>query len=139
MIGDEAIIQKIWPTIISSYNDDRVVGIRALGQLGTQKAKEIIMTKLDDDVLVVRLAAAAQLGKLNDQTGEEEVLKVFQNNLTSGLPKNEREVIDFFAALAIGEIATEPLMRNLPGFLENDSKEVRIAAAKAVLQCINKQ
>ncbi len=135
MLGDEQIIPKIWPTIISSYNDDRVIGIRALGQLGTEKAKEILITKLDDDVLIVRLAAAAQLGRLNDKTGETEVLNVFKNNLTAGLSKSDRERINFFTTLAIGEIATEPLTQNLPGFLENDSKLVKMAAAKAVLQC----
>jgi len=138
MLGDEEIIAKIWPTVISSFNDDRVVGIRALGLLGTEKAKEILITKLDDDVLEVRLAAAAQLGKLNDTTGEAEVLEVFEKNLTSGLPKPEQESVNFFAALAIGEIATGPLIQNLPAFLQNDSKLVRLAAAKAVLQCENK-
>ena len=136
-LGDEKIIAKIWPTIISSYNDDRVFGIRALGELGNAKAKEILITKLDDDVLEVRLAAATQLGRLNDKTGEPEVLKVFEENLTSGLSKPDLERVNFFTTLAIGEIGTEALTQNLPGFLENDSKSVQLAAAKAVLQCTN--
>ena len=137
-LGDEGVIAKIWPNIISSYNDVRVLGIRALGELGTGKAKEILITKLDDDVLEVRLAAAAQLGRLDDKTGEAEVLKVFEENLTSGLSKPDLERVNFFTTLAIGEIGTEQLTQYLPGFLENDSKSVQLAAAKAVLQCTNK-
>ncbi len=137
-LGDEKVIAKIWPTVISSYNDDRVFGIRTLGELGTGKAKEILITKLDDDVLEVRLAAAAQLGRLNDKTGEAEVLKVFEENLTSRLSKPDKERVNFFTTLAIGEIGTEPLTKNLPRFLGNDSKSVQLAAAKAVLQCTNK-
>lgn len=137
-LGDEKVVAKIWPNIISSYNDVRVLGIRALGELGSQNAKEIIITKLDDDVLEVRLAAATQLGRLNDKTGEEEVLKVFKENLTSGLSKPDLERVNFFTTLAIGEIATESLTKYLPSFLENDSKLVQLAAAKAVLQCTTK-
>jgi len=36
--------------------------------------------------------------------------------------------------LAIGRIATPKLMKYLPDFLEDNSKAVRIAAARAVLQ-----
>jgi len=36
--------------------------------------------------------------------------------------------------LAIGRIATQALMKHLPQFLTNESKAVRIAAARAVLQ-----
>jgi len=139
MLGDEEIIENIWPTVISSYNDDRVIGIRALGQLGTEKAKQILITKLDDDVLIVKLAAAAQLGKLNDKTGEPEVLSVFENNLTSGLSKSDKERIIFFTTLAIGEIATDQLTQNLPDLIKNDSKLVQMASAKAVLQCAKNQ
>jgi len=138
MIGDEEIISRLWPMLISVYADDRVMGIKGMGALGTAKAKDVLVTKLDDDVLEVRLAAAEQLGKLGDTTGEPEVLEVFTKNLTARLDEKEVEHINMLTALAIGEIGTESLTKFLPQLLKSESKLVRIAAAKAVLECTMK-
>lgn len=134
-LGDEEVLQRLWAIVYSGYADDRVMGIRALGALGTSKARDILVTKLDDDVLEVRLAAADQLGSLRDRTGEPEVLKVFDNNLTMGLDRQASERINVLVALAIGQIRTPALTKYLPQLLKNESKFVRIAAAKAVFQC----
>jgi HEAT repeat protein len=139
MLGDEKIYQqRLWAMLISAYADDRVIGIRAMGALGTPGAKEALITKLDDDVLQVRLATAEQLGKLGDTTGEPEVLDVFKKNLTAGMKRGEIEQVNVLAALAIGRIGTPPLRRFLPRLLQDESKFVRIAAAKAVFQCTMK-
>ena len=136
MLGDEKIYQqRLWAMLISAYADDRVIGIRAMGALGTPGAKEALITKLDDDVLQVRLAAAEQLGMLGDTTGEPEVLDVFRKNLIAGLKRGEIEQVNVLTALAIGRIGTTALRRFLPQLLQNESKFVRIAAAKAVFQC----
>ncbi len=42
-----------------------------------------------------------------------------------------------FTALAIGQIRTAAVTEFLPKLLKNQSKRVRIAAAKAVLLCEN--
>lgn len=135
-LGDEKILAKIWPMLISVYADDRVMGIKALGALGTRKAREILITKLDDDVPEVRLAAAEQLGIFGDTTGAEQVLKLFQENLMETMDRDEKQRVRVFAAMAIGQIATEELTKFLPELLDDDSKIVRIAAAKAVFQSI---
>ncbi|MFZ0035753.1 MAG: HEAT repeat domain-containing protein [Sedimentisphaerales bacterium] len=137
-LGDERIDEKLLAVLISTYADDRIVGIKAMGALGTEKAKSFLMTKLDDDVLEVRLAAAEQLGMLGDTTGEREVQEVFTKNLTAGLDKESLERINTLTALAIGQIGTASLTRFLPPFFKNESKFVRIAAAKAVFQCTMK-
>jgi HEAT repeat protein len=134
-LGDEEVLQKLWAIVYSAFADDRILGIRAMGLLGTSKARDILVTKLDDTVLEVRLAAAEQLGKLNDRIGEAEVLDVFDKNLLTGLDREAVERASMLAALAIGEICTPALEKNLPQFLKNESKFVRIAAAKAVFQC----
>jgi len=136
-LGDERIYPKLWAMLISAYADDRVTGIRAMGALGTEQAKNALITMLDDDVLQVRLIAAGQLGKLGDVTGEPEVLEVFTKNLTAGLDKEGTEHIRKLTALAIGQIGTRPLIKFLPQLLKDESKTVRIAAAKSVFQCIN--
>jgi len=137
-LGDERIYPKLWAMLISIYADDRVMGVRAMGALGTEEAKNALITKLDDDVLDVRLVAAEQLGMLGETTGEAEVLKVFTKNLTSGLDKKELERVNTLTALAIGQIGTANLTKFLPQLLKNESKFVRIAAAKAVFQCTAK-
>jgi HEAT repeat protein len=134
MLGDQTIYPKLWAMLISAYADDRVVGIRAMGALGTEEAKNALITMLDDGVLEVRLAAAEQLGKLQDPLGEPEVLQVFTKNLRAGLDKESLERVNVLTALAIGQIGTKPLTKYLPQLLKDESGFVRIAAAKAVFQ-----
>ena len=134
-LGDEEVLQKLWAIVYSAFADDRIMGIRAIGLLGTSKARDILVTKLDDTVLEVRMAAAEQLGKLQDRIGETEVLDVFEKNLTAGLDREAIERANVLTALAIGEICTPDLEKFLPQLLKNESKFVRIAAAKAVFQC----
>lgn len=137
-LGDERIDDKLLAVLISAYADDRVVGVKAMGALATEKAKNFLITKLDDDVLEVRLAAAEQLGMLGETVGEAEVLEVFTRNLTAGLDKDGLERVNVLTALAIGQIGTAPLTKFLPQLLKDESKFVRIAAAKAVFQCTTK-
>ena len=134
-LGDDEVLQKLWAIVYSAFADDRIIGIRAMGFLGTSKARDILVTKLDDSVLEVRLAAAGQLGKLRDRIGETEVLDVFEKNLAIGLDREASERANVLTALAIGEICTPALEKYLPQLLKNESNFVRIAAAMAVFQC----
>lgn len=136
MLGDERIYSKAWAMLISVYADDRIMGVRAMGALGTEQAKNALITMLDDDILEVRLAAAGQLGKLEDSSGEPEVLEFFTKNLARDMDKEGVERVNVLAGLAIGRIGTASVVRFLPGLLKNESKLVRIAAAKAVFQCM---
>jgi hypothetical protein len=135
-LGDEEVLQRLWAVVYSSYANDRALGVRAMGSLGTARAKEILVTKLDDTVPEVRLIAAEELGRLGETTGEREVLDVFEQSLTSSsLEKQDLERIHVLVALAIGQIRTAALTKHLPQLLKNESEYVRIAAAKAVFQC----
>ncbi len=135
MLGDERIFPKLWAMRISAYADDRVMAVQALGAMGTEKAKNILITMLDDDILEVRLAVAEQLGALGDSIGEPEVLDVFEKNLTAGMDEQDLARTYMKTALAIGQIRTPSLKKYLPQLLKDRSKLVCIAAAKAVLQC----
>ena len=134
MLGDEGIYPKLWTMLISAYADVRVTGIKAMGELGTPEARNALTTMLDDAVLEVRLAAAAQLGRLRDRAGESQVLEVFEKDLATGLDMEASERASVLTALAIGQIGTPALTKFLPQLLRNNSKFVRIAAAKAVFQ-----
>jgi len=133
-LGDERIFPKLWAMLISLYADDRVMAVKALGALGTPKAKDVLITKLDDEVLEVRLVTAEQLGRLGSYAGEPVVLDVFRKNLRAGLDDDELQRVNRLTALAIGQICTPRLTKFLPQLLRNESKFVRIAAANAVLQ-----
>lgn len=134
MLGDPRIYRKLWTGLISKYADDRVMAIRAMGALGTDEAASAIITMLDDPIPEVRLAAAEQLGKLGDFGGEAEVLAVFEENLMAGMDAQGQQRIKTLAALAIGEIASERPAKYLPQLLQDRTKVVRLAAAKAVLR-----
>ncbi|OHB68645.1 MAG: hypothetical protein A2Y77_15760 [Planctomycetes bacterium RBG_13_62_9] len=134
MLHDERIYPKLWTRLISAYADDRVLGIRAMGALGTEQAKNAIITMLDDRVVEVRLAAAEQLGKLGESIGEARVAEVFEKDLLAGMDADGRHRVKVLAAMAIGEIRSESLARYLPQLLRDPAKPVRLAAAKAILR-----
>jgi HEAT repeat protein len=113
-LRDERIYPKLWSRLISAYADDRVLGIRAMGALGTEQAKNAIATMLDDTVVEVRLAAAEQLGKLGEPIGEAKVAEVFEKNLLAGMDAEGQQRVKVLAALAIGEIGSEALIQHLP-------------------------
>jgi len=136
MLGDERIYPKLWTMLISVHWDWRRMGVLAMGKLGTLEAKNALIRMLDDDVLEVRLAAAEQLGVFRDPIGEPKVLEVFKKNLNTGPDRQANERANVLTALAIGRICTPGLRKFLPQLLQNESKLVRIAAAKAVFQCI---
>jgi HEAT repeat protein len=131
MLRDEKIYTKLWAMLISAYVEDKIMGIKSMGALRTPKARNALITMLDDDLVEVRLAAAEQLGALGQTTGEVEVLDFLRNPDTKDDPQaNERRNV--LAALAIARIGTPQLVNFLPKLLENDSKAVRLAAARAV-------
>jgi HEAT repeat protein len=134
MLKDPRIFKPLWSQLISAYADDRVLGIRGMGALGTDEAKNALVTMLDDKVPEVRLAAAGQLGRLGESIGEPNVAEVFEKNVLAGLDVQGQERMKVFAALAIGEIGTPKLTRYLPPLLQDPFKPVRLAAAKAVLR-----
>ncbi|MHC4187996.1 MAG: HEAT repeat domain-containing protein [Planctomycetota bacterium] len=134
-LKDEKIYPKLWTMLISTYADDRVMGIRGMGALATPAAKDSIITMLEDDILEVRLVAAEQLGTLNEILGEPEVLDVFQENITADLDQESRQRTFVLTASAIGQIRSENLIQYLPKLINNPEKRVRIAAAKAVFLC----
>jgi HEAT repeat protein len=134
MLGDEQIYPRLWTMLISAYADDRAFGIEAMAALGTEQAKNAIITMLNDSVLEVRLAAAKELGRLRDPIGEPIVLEVFKKNVTLGMDGQGRERVMVLTALAIGEIRTDTLTGYLPQLLQEPSKFVRLATAKAILQ-----
>ncbi|MFA5422742.1 MAG: HEAT repeat domain-containing protein [Phycisphaerae bacterium] len=136
-LGDETIVPKIWTMLVSKFVEAKMIGIYAMGALGTPQAKEVLFTKLDDDILEVRLAAAEQLASLGDNSGEQAVLSVFQDKLTADLDQQAQERVLVLTALAIGKLNTPDTISYLPKLIDSDSMVIRLASAQAVLEALN--
>jgi HEAT repeat protein len=132
MLQSPSAYEKIWTRLISAFADDRIMGIRAMAYLGDNQAMSAIATMLDDEVPEVRLAAAEQLGRLNDPVGETVVRQVLEKSISGDVATQMR--IKIMIAMAIGEIESESLARHLPKLLKDPSKIVQLAAAKAVFR-----
>lgn len=129
-LGDERMYRsKLWALLISTYADDRVMGIRGMGALGTTEAKNAITTMLQDDVQEVRLAAAEQLGQMGDNRGQDEVYRYLQSNPNL----NRADMANNMAVLAIGRIGSEPLKAYLPDALASQSEVIQLLAAQSAL------
>lgn len=131
MLGDKEIYKnKLWGFLISKYADDRVMGIRGMGALGTADAKNAILTMLQDEVREVRLCAAEQLGRLGERAGEQEVLDYFKTEFSES---SGRSVANVLATLASGRIGGRNLSAFLPGLLQSRDKRLQLAAGQSIL------
>lgn len=134
-LGDERIYPKLWAMMISAYSDVKTSGVKAMGALGTEKAKDAITTMLDDPIPEVRIVAAEQLGKLSDNSGQKVIHNAFRKNLPARTQPRARERIKVLSALAIGRICSKSVQKYLPRLLRDHSARVKLAAAQAVLMC----
>ncbi len=133
MLKDAKIYRgKLWALLISKYADDRVMGIRAMGALGSEEAKNAVMTMLQDDVLEVRLAAADELGKMGSLAGIEQIIAYFGSSPDLNLATMATST----AVSALGSIPSDKLTGYLPAALESRSPYIRLVAAQSVLKHI---
>lgn len=129
-LGDVRVYKdKLWPMLISKYADDRVMGIRGMGILGTYEARMAVQTMLQDDVLEVRLTAAEQLGRMKDSSGQDVIAGYFRTNPDL----NQQTMGNQMAVLAIGRIGGPELESQLHRALNSSSKLIQLAGAQSVL------
>jgi HEAT repeat protein len=105
------------------------MGIRGMGALGTNEAREAIQTMLQDDVIEIRLCAAEELGKLGDKSGMNQLVMYFQTNPDL----NQATMATGMAIMAIGRLQAVNLTGYLDKALDSQSTYLRLAAAQSVL------
>jgi HEAT repeat protein len=137
-LGDDKIFPRLWAKALSKFSDDRIIAIEAMGALATSQAKDVLLTKLDDEDVWVRIAAAGQLAKMGNYTGKSEIMDVVSGKYNADMDKQSLERLNMQTCNAIGQMCSQDVTGYLPGFMTSESKFVRIAAAKATLQCYNK-
>ena len=129
-LGDERMYRsKLWALQISKFADDRVMGIRGMGALNTPESRAAVATMLQDDIEEVRLAAAEQLARLGDKSGEEEVWNYFKTSPDL----NEADIANGMAVMAIGYLQSSRLNAFLPSALNSQNAYIQMLAAKSVL------
>jgi HEAT repeat protein len=130
--GDDRTYLDLWAFLISKYIEDRAMGIRGMGALGTPESQNAILTMLTDESVDIRLLAAEQLGRAGIRAGEEDVIEYLTRG--TGSPDSiSRKQTDLIAVMAIGHIGGSKLADFLPKFLGSDSKDMRLQAAQSVL------
>lgn len=130
--GDDRTYRQLWAFLMSKYNEDRVVGIRAMGALGTTESQNAILSMLTDESVEIRLLAAEQLGRAGIRAGKEDVVEYFKK-VRKSLDVTSRQQADLIAVMAIGRIEGTGLEDFLPKFLASNSKDMRLQAAQSVL------
>ena len=130
--GDQSTYGELWALLISKYVEDRAMGVRAMGALGTRDAEKAILTMLHDEIVEIRLLASEQLGLLGNNIGEEEVLD-YLNRISNTLDAQSRMRGDLIAVMAIGRIRSSRLADFLPNFIASSSKNMQLRAAQSVL------
>lgn len=131
MTGDQKIYKdRLWPLLISKYADDRVMGIRGMGAMGTADAGNAILTMLSDEVQEVRLCAAEQLARLGDKSGLADVQDYLAEHSKD---RDDDSIAMVFSAMAIGRFNDQSLTRYLPALLASRSRVVQISAAQSAL------
>lgn len=132
-LGDQQIYRtKLWALLISKFNDDRVMGIRGMGALGTTEAIDAIKTMLNDDVYEVKLAAAHELARLGQKNG----LQLVRDHFKQPGNMNNSDMDNCIAIMAVGYMKDSELNNSLPKALSSTSRQVQLLGSQSVLlQC----
>lgn len=131
-LRDPEAFGKSWALMISKRADDRVMGIKSMRKLMTDDSRNSILTMLDDGVLEVRLVAAGQLAMMGDKSGLPLVEDFFANILPK-LEGTDRSRALIHAIDAVIALKKTEVARYLPELMKDDSEDVRLKAAQAIL------
>lgn len=123
-LGDPAGFQALLSASISSYADDRVLGVMGMGARMGPDVVPALEGKLVDDYAEVSLAAARALGEVGSDRGY-----VVATQHLGDKDARRRSM----AAIALGGIGRPDAQPRLRPLLKDNDPSVRLAAADAVL------
>ena len=126
-LGDDRALPPLVALTVSSYSDDRIIGLLALAAPRRQNIREHVRGLLagDDIHVEVSLVAARAMGML----GSDEGYAIAQNGANSQDPQHR-----FLAAVAFGAIGRADAQDILRKLLSDSSPNVQLAAAGALLE-----
>jgi HEAT repeat protein len=146
-LGDERCMSLLEAFTKSQYIEDRIIAVQAMGYLNTQRSVYVlrgVLGHVQQDP-VVRVAAAASLGRLNRAEGYELAAQAaadpraaLQRYRGSSVEVTREEVVNLqtIAALALGQMGNPAAVGVLHPLLRSPEGAVRVAAGQAILQLL---
>lgn len=123
-LGNEDGLPALVQFSISQYLDDQILSILAIAMPRRQSVRSLLEGKLNTEAVEVNLAAARGLGMLGSDRG----YMVARDAASSRDPRQR-----LLAAMALGEIGRSDAQPTLSKLLNDESPQVRLGAAAAVL------
>lgn len=123
-LGDEDGLSSLVQFAISQYIDDQIFAVLAIAAPRRQTVRSLLEGKLNTDVVEVNLAAARGLGRLGSDRGY-----LVARDAASSRDARQR----LMAAMALGAIGRSDAQPTLAKLLDDESPQVRLAAAAGVL------
>jgi HEAT repeat protein len=135
-LGDDSVLAKLLAYASSGYADDRILAIAGLGELSGEADARAMLFVLSEDVQAeVALAAVRALGR----RATAEQLEWARGQWGSGGIEGDagsRSRVRALAALAVGATGGPGDAQRLGRLLGDESGYVRVAAARAVGECL---
>lgn len=141
-LGEKEALESLVLFAHSSYGDERLIGILALGRIGDRQAVSALRDMLGrNNPIEVKLAAIRSLGQIGMPAGQEIAAKALTytpeppGKEATYEPQGVRQIrVRTMATLALGEAGQ---LENIPALLDRmrrDDPRVAVAAAAAILR-----
>jgi HEAT repeat protein len=147
-LGDKEAVQQLVYSAHSGFSDRQTFALLELALLAEPKCENLFRYRLEEGPhLETRLVAARGLGRL----GQPDGLRLALESLRFDKPDTSPEVVKVdppeqqiarkraMAALALGAIGDESALGALAQTMRTDAPEVRVAAAKAVVEILDRR
>lgn len=141
-VGEKEALDSLVLFAHSSYGDERLIGILALGRIGNREATSVLRDMLGrSNAPEVKLAAIRSLGQLGVPAGEDIAIKALTYVPESPgkqavyEPQEIRQIrVRTMAALALAEAGQGDTVPALLDRMRHDDPRMAVAAAAAVLR-----
>ena len=130
-LGEEESLKALQGAAYSSEDEVRVLAVLMLGRANDRSMRGNFTNFLAKDPIELRLAAAEALGRIGSREGLPVMLEAAD--------ADDQATVRAQAAFALGQVSSDPLAAAaLISLLDDPEPAVRIAAASAVLEAINR-
>lgn len=129
-LGEEESIKALRGAAYSNEDEVRVLAVLMIGRAGDRSMRGNLINFLAKDPIELRLAAAEALARFDSSEGLPVMLEAVDT---------DRPTVRAQAAFALGQLADDPQAEAaLVGLLDDPEPAVRIAAAAAILEEVNR-
>jgi HEAT repeat protein len=147
-LGNEKAVQQLVYSAHSGFSDRQTFALLELALLAEPKCESLFRYRLEEGPHAeTRLVAARGLGRLGQPDGLRlalELLRFDQPDPSPEVvkvdpPQQQIGRVRTMAALALGDIGDESALGALAQVMRTDAPEVRVAAAKAIVEIVDRR